>query len=224
MSRTVLLRPKPHDRRDVWNADLLRGCRFDGEWEMPVLQSCDCIPEKLTVFTNAQTKLADGSFIHFYEDDYLFERIWRIPKRYLSLIKAYGGAIAPDFSIYREMPLAQQMHNIFRSRTLGYWWSQNGVKVIPNVRWGDERTYKFCFDGLPKNSVVAIGTHGCVKHTDDRRYFFNGFIEMLDRITPKKIIVYGSASDRIFSPLFSCNTEIIHFESDFSRVHKRKDI
>jgi len=224
MSKTFLLRPKPQDRRDVWNANLIFGCRFDGEYEMPVLKSCDCIPEKLTAFTNAKIKLADNSFIHFYEDDYLFERIWRFPKRYLRLIAAYGGAIAPDFSVYREMPLAQQIYNVFRSRALGYWLSKNGIYVIPNVRWGDERSYKFCYDGLPKNSIVAIGTHGCVKHMDDRRYFFNGLIEMLNRITPKKIIVYGSASDRIIPSLLVCNVEIIHFESDLSRVHKRKGI
>jgi hypothetical protein len=135
----------------------------------------------------------------------------------LPLIQSYGGAIAPDFSVYREMPIWQQMYNISRSRTIGYWWSRNGITVVPNVRWGDARTYDFCFDGLPHDSVVAVGTHGCVKHKDDKRYFMDGFLKMLEVIKPKAILVYGSASDKIILPLFVCNVEIIRFDSDFSR-------
>lgn len=31
--------------------------------------------------------------------------------------------------------------------------AKNGVDVIPNVRWGDERTFAFCFDGIPMEST-----------------------------------------------------------------------
>jgi len=142
----------------------------------------------------------------------------------LPLIKAFGGAIAPDFSLYREMPIVQQMYNVFRSRALGYWWSKNGVQVIPNVRWGDKRSYKFCFDGLPKDSTIAVGTHGCIKRVDDRRFFLDGFMVMLERVEPKAIVVYGSASNKIIPPLFVCNIEIIQFESDFSRSRKMEAV
>jgi hypothetical protein len=196
------------DRRDVWNAWLLHGCQYDGKYEMPLMAACDSVPENLTSFTDAKIERANESYIHFFKDDYKSERVWRTPKHYLPLIKAYGGAIAPDFSVYREMPLAQQMYNVFRSRAIGYWWTQNGIKITPNVRWGDKRTYDFCFDGLPKHSVVAIGTHGCVKHIEDRRYFNDGFLVMLDRIKPTTVIVYGSASNRIFPPIFVCDVTL----------------
>jgi len=224
MAKSALSCLESRDRRDVWNAGLLHGCRFDGEYDIPTLQACNCVPTRLIAFTDASIKKADDAYVHFYEDDYKFERIWRNPKRYLPLIQAYGGAIAPDFSVYREMPLLLQMYNIFRSRSIGYWWARNGINVIPNVRWGNERTYSLCFDGLPKNSIVAIGTHGCVRRIDDRRYFNNSFMEMLDRINPKTVIVYGSASEKLFPPLFVCNIEIICFESEFSRSRKRKAV
>jgi hypothetical protein len=222
MSDLKLLYPKTLDRRDVWNAKLLHWCKFDGKYEMPAIPVCNVVPHKLTAFTEAKTSNGDGSFLHFYMDAYRYERIWRNPMPYLPRVQAYAGAIAPDFSVYREMPLVQQMFNIYRSRVIGYWWSRNGVVVVPNARWGDERTYEFCFDGLPKNSVVAVGTHGCVKHIDDRRHFFNGFMVMLERIQPKAIIIYGSASDKIIPPLFVCKVKIIRFESDFSRLHKKE--
>jgi hypothetical protein len=221
MSKTASLRQKPRNRRDVWNAKLLRGCSFDGKYEMPRLPRCDTKPGKLTAFSNAKSENADGSFLHTYQDDYKFECIWRNPDHYLSLVQSYGGAIAPDFSVYRAMPLALQLYNVYRSRVIGYWWVRKGITVIPNVRWGDERTYDFCFDGLPKNSVVAVGTHGCAKHKDDKRHLCNGFLVMLDRLQPSTVIIYGSASDRIFSPLDVGNVEIVRFESDFSASRKR---
>jgi len=221
MPKTDLLSDISHDRRDVWNAGLLRGCKFEGKYEMPALPACEYIPEKLTSFTDAKIKAADNAFIHYFEDDYKFEQIWKTPKKYLPLKQAYGGAIAPDFSVYREMPLLQQAYNIFRSRVIGYWWAKNDIRVIPSARWGDRRTYDFCFDGLPKKSVIAVGTHGCVKHFDDKRYFVDGFMKMLEVIMPKTVLVYGSTSDKIFPPLFVYGVEIIGYESDFSRSRKR---
>jgi hypothetical protein len=212
------------DIRDVWNASMLRWARYEGELDMPVMPVCDAVPEKITPFPEAISKKADDSFIHFFMDDYKFERIWRMPRRYLSIIKKYGGAIAPDFSVFREMPLIQQAGNIFKGRVLGQWWAKNGVPVIPVARWGDERSLRFCFDGLPKKSVIAIGTHGCTKRKDDRRYFHDGFYALLDRLEPKTIVVYGSASDRLIPPLFTSNVNIVQFESKFSLSRIREAV
>lgn len=54
----------------------------------------------------------------------------------------------PDFSLYREMPLAMQIWNTYWNRTIAYWLQSNGVDIVPNVRWGDERTYRLAFEGL----------------------------------------------------------------------------
>lgn len=51
-----------------------------------------------------------------------------------------NGNNRPDYSLYRDMPLSMQIWNVFRSRALGYMQS-NRVKVVPNVRFSDERTY-----------------------------------------------------------------------------------
>jgi len=217
MNRQETRASKQRDRSDVWNARLLRGCRFEGKYEMPALSACNIMPHSLIKFSDATIKRADASFIHFYENDYKFERIWRNPERYLRGMKSYGGVIAPDFSVYREMPLCQQLYNVYRNRAIGYWLTRNGISVIPNARWGDARTYEFCFDGLPQNSVIAVGTHGCVKHKDDRKYFTDGFLVMLECVKPTKVLVYGSASDKYIPPLLACNIEIVQFDSDFAR-------
>ena len=53
----------------------------------------------------------------------------------------------------------------------------NGIEVIPNVRWNDERTYEFCFDGIEKNKTVAVGTHGCIKRKEDKTFFKIGLAQ-----------------------------------------------
>lgn len=100
--------------------------------------------------------------------------------KYLPLLKRFAGIISPDYSIHREMPLALQIWNTYRNRALSYWMQANGIKIVPNVRWGDERTYSFAFEGIPVHSSVAISTNGCIQDKLDRYYFRKG-LEEIDR-------------------------------------------
>ncbi len=90
-------------------------------------------PIKLVAFSKAISSKEVDSWIHFYEDDNAFERIWNTPNKYLLIIKRFKGVITPDFSVYRDMPLVMQHWNIYRSRAIGYWLQENGVPVIPNI-------------------------------------------------------------------------------------------
>ena len=40
---------------------------------------------------------------------------------------------------------------------------KNGVRVIPNIRPGDERTYELCCTGILKGGTIAVGSHGGIK-------------------------------------------------------------
>ena len=131
------------------------------------------------------------------------------------------GIISPDFSLYRNMPLVMQKWNTYRSRALAYWLQENGIEVIPNVRFNDERTYEFCFDGIEKNKTVAVGTHGCIKRTEDKELFKYGLEEMVKRLSPKTIIVYGATPEYIFQKYKENGIEIIAFESEFSKSRKQ---
>ncbi len=97
----------------------------------------------------------------------------------------------------------------------------NGVEIIPNVRFNDERTYEFCFDGIEKFKTVAVGTHGCIKSRIDRDYFKKGLSELVKRLSPKTILVYGAAPDDIFKKYLDMGINIISFESEFSKSRKQ---
>ena len=160
-------------------------------------------------------------WVVFYEHDIKFERLWNNPKQYLNKLKKFKGIISPDFSLYRNMPLVMQMWNTYRGRALANWFQKNGIEVIPNVRFGDERTFSFCFDGVEENKTVAIGTHGCIKRKEDKIFFEIGLARLVQRLSPKTIVVYGRAPDSIFKPYKDKGINIIAFESEFSKSRKQ---
>lgn len=204
--------------KDVFNAFLVACAIYAGVFEFPVIRACYDIPNRLIAFSKCISCRDYNYWVHFYEDDYLFERLWRNPKKYLPILQRYNGVILPDFSLYRDMPLVMQLWNIYRSRAIGFWLQANGVKVIPNVRYGDRRTYKCCCDGLPRKAVISIGSHGTLKLLADREIFAKGLDIVVKRLQPVAIIVYGSAPESIFQKYIDMGIEIYHFTSDYGNA------
>ena len=89
------------------------------------------------------------------------------------------------------------------------------------MRFNDEHTYEFCFDGIDKYKTIAVGTHGCLKSREDKAYFKAGLQELVKRLSPKTIIVYGFAPDSIFGHYKDIGINIIIFESEFSKSRKQ---
>ena len=211
------------NKYDVFHAFLVENAEFDGYIELPVINTSDELPEKVVTFSKAMSKSWSDfeCWVVFYEHDKEFERLWNNPKQYLDKLKKFKGVISPDFSLYRNMPLVMQMWNTYRGRSLAVWLQNNDVEIIPNVRFGDERTFSFCFDGVEENKTVAVGTHGCIKRKEDRIFFKVGLARMVQRLSPKTIIVYGSVPDNIFKSYKDMGINIISFESEFSKSRKQ---
>ena len=83
---------------------------------------------------------------------------------------------------------------------MGYWLQANGAEVVPNVQWADARSFGFCFDGIPRNSTVAISTNGCIRDKTDRYFFEQGLAELFKRLSPRTVVVYSAMPDEIFAP------------------------
>ena len=84
------------------------------------------------------------------------------------------------------MPM--KIWNIYRSRLIGQYYQSQGIKVIPTLSWAEEETFEFCFEGIEKHSIVAIGMIGCKRSKEE---FMLGYNEMLKRIEPAAIICFG---------------------------------
>ena len=207
--------------KDVFNAFLVKNAEYDGEEEIPFINGTLHIPNKLISFSKCLSSKDYNQWVMFYEDDISFERIWKEPEKYLPILKKYKGVISPDFSLYRDMPLVMQKWNIYRNRAIGCWLEDNQIEVIPNVRFGDERTFPYSVLGIRKNSIISIGTHGLIKVNEDRKYLKQGLEYVIKHIKPPIIVVYGKAPDDVFLKYKEQGIKILQFESEFSLTHKK---
>ena len=176
---------------DYYNLGIVNASHTGGKFDMPTLEPCDYVPEKLLPFNYAKSTPDPAYTLHFFKDDYQFERLWSKPEKYLPLIQSFDAVLTPDFSFYMDMPLPMQQWNEYRRRALGNYWQRNGVNVIPTLSWTDERSYGFCFDGLPKKATLATSTVG-VKSSEDTLAIWNaGMAEAMKRLKPKRLLLYG---------------------------------
>ena len=224
-----------NNRKDCFNASLVDGAFFDGFYDIPTIEQEEImIPKRLISYERIKNCCYEtGDFVHFYIDDYKFDGkagIWNTlkngleNKRGFSLdrLKGATGIITPDYSLYLDMPRAMQIWNVYRNRSIGHYLSSTGHYVIPNIRWTDENSYDYAFAGVKKGSIVAVGTHGCSKSRIDRYLFIKGFLEMIKRLEPKHIVIYGAISKMFASILKLYNISYTHFESDVCTYYKEK--
>ncbi|MDO4939982.1 MAG: DUF4417 domain-containing protein [Lachnospiraceae bacterium] len=206
---------------DVFRAFLVNNATFDSELEIPVINPISEIPKKLIPFSKAIKSHDYNCYVHFYEDDVNFERVWNSPKTYLPILKKFSGVISPDFSLYRDMPLVMQYWNTYRGKALGHWFQENGINVIPNVRYGDRRTFLVSCAGIPKHGIISIGSYGCIKIKKDRLIFEEGLSFVINQLQPSTIIIYGATPESIFKKYKDAGITIIQFDSDYATKHQK---
>lgn len=174
------------------NLHLKKFVNFADGYEMPTLKACNIIPTSLVSFNAALTAKDHNQCVHFFIDDYQFERIWNLPDRYVECLRQFQCVIAPDFSQYTDMPYPQRMWNNYRGKFIGAWLQSQGVTVIPNVTWSLPDSYEYCFDGIPQQSVIAINSTGAPRYGLTRFLWLKGYREALSRLRPLAVIRYGT--------------------------------
>lgn len=180
--------------RNLYNLNTfcLNWLEYEGNWDMPVLKSCFEVPERLFPFDERNKWKPGEGAIHFYCEDCEFESVWLRANQQPhmpAVVQKAGVCLTPDFSLYSDYPLATQIWNIYRARLLGALWQSQGIQVIPSVAWSGEASLEFCFDGLPTGGTVAIATSYWRK--GDEAMFFAGLNELLQRVQPDTLLVYG---------------------------------
>lgn len=206
------LTTKPYHKQNTinqYNLPDYDATRTDGRYNIPTLEFVDHIPSKLQGFNYVLNKPNYSAGVHFFLDDYQFERIWKRPDLYIEKLADFDCVLTPDFSLYTDMPLAMQLWNVYRSRLIGQIMQNWGYTVIPTVSWSIPESYDFCFAGLPKHSTVAISIVG-IKQRKDRLVLWKaGLDTMIEKIAPKRILVYGGEVDYDYKGI-----EVVYFKND----------
>lgn len=134
----------------------------------------------------------EDKVVHFYLDDYQFERVWNNPDRYIPLLSGFKAVFAPDFSMYTDFPKAVQIFNHYRKMWCAAYWQEHGIRVIPTICWSDEESFDWCFEGIPKHSLVCISTIGGFgNHEDNKGAWLAGYEKCLEVLDPSRVILFG---------------------------------
>ncbi|MBQ6018902.1 MAG: DUF4417 domain-containing protein [Clostridia bacterium] len=171
---------------------------FDGvgEYGIPNLYAEQIEAKEFCGFNFARTcDAATNKMLHFFLDDYQFNRIWNKPDLYIDLILRFKCVCTPDFSTYADFPKVIQIYNHYRKHWLGAYWQAHGGCVIPTISWSDRESFSWCFDGEPKGGAVAVSSVGTQDDTVSQHLFMNGYMEMLKRLRPSMIYFYGDVPE-----------------------------
>ena len=171
----------------------------DGKWGLPLVkkQEIDTSDIKLIACsdTKANEREENKKFgVHFFVDDYRFNGIYDHPKRTLEKYSQYKFLLTPDFSTYSDMNPWRQLESVAKNRWVGAYWQSKGLTVVPTISWGLSQSYEFCFDGVERNGIVAVGMIGCKQ---SKIQFMRGYNAMLDKIQPSAIICFGTPFDEM---------------------------
>lgn len=164
-----------------------------GEYGIPVLQPVLMTESAEWISFNAALTATDRRLlgVHFFVDDYVFQRTWNDPRRYALLLSEFKAVMTPDFSLFTDYPVAVQLYNHFRKHLLGAYWQSLGLTVIPSICWSNEASFDWCFDGEPVGGCVAVSSVGTQKSPAARELFMAGYREMMRRLSPSRVIFFG---------------------------------
>ena len=225
------------DHKDVFGAYMMKGAEYDVEhFDIPYVDVMEGIvlPSRLIPYSKInQADPNDNAYVHFYQDDYIFDGTYGIWNALLydnqfkrgfcfDKLKNVKGIICPDYSIYGDMPKDQKIWNVGRSRRIGSYFNRLGIPAIPNVHWLGPESYEYCFAGLRFKSIIAVSTLGCLRSNLNHQLFVSGLIYLVETIQPELVILYGSLTDEIRIILESHRIEYLYFPSEISEAMEAK--
>lgn len=185
-----------------------------GEYDIPQIESIQFNNAEFIGFNYARNaKEPENKAVHFFLDDYQFTRVWTEPDRYIPMLQRFKYVLTPDFSLYTDFPKPLQIYNHYRKHWIGAYWQMYGINVIPTICWSDQKSFEWCFDGEPTQSVVAVSSVGTQNNKEKKQCFLDGYHEMVERLQPTQIIFYGRVPDE-------CKKNIIHIKQFSEKWHE----
>ena len=166
--------------------------RVAGPYDLPILRKCSEVPTELMGFNYVLNTTDRSKGVHFFIDDYQFERVWTDPMTYVMKLTEFPCVLTPDFSLYTDMPMAMKIWNVYRSRLIGQMMQDRGINVIPTIQFAGEETLDWVFEGIEGGGTVATSTVGVMRDPASRKIWTAGMERAIAEIRPKTVLCYGT--------------------------------
>lgn len=176
--------------------------------------------------TNKFPENISESILGFYVDDQRFEVVWNNAVQTVGELmrKGWKAVIEPDFSVWRDDPMAVQLWNRYRSQWVARYWQEAGIKIIPSLNWSDENSIDFCCAGIPIGCELVSLQCRTTKSNLGKKYFVNGLNSTLKVLRPSNIMIYGGITHRSWiEPSLDTDANLIFLDDWASLRQKRRN-
>jgi hypothetical protein len=182
----------------------------------------------LFLWRSCSTAKARGGSLCFFLSDARLEGIWKSPAYYaLSFVRdGVKAAVEIDYSLWRDMTLEEQLHNIRRQKIISRIFQEYNLKIIPCLNWSGPESFAFAFCGIPRYApIVMTECRTASSSPEDRKAFLCGLHAAIQQCQPAILAIYGGQPNRwwIERDLPAGDTQYVFLESwTDSRAKVRK--
>lgn len=213
------------DRKyQVFGTEFCKHAIKSGKYGIPTIKPfTGFLPNEFITISELSSASGRSFGVTCFDYDYILERVWHKPEHYLKTLSLHPCMAEPDFSLKVGDPLAVQIANTFRNRALAFFFQEHGQPLIPAPAWSNAESYEFCFNGYSKGGWVMVSTLGTLKDERSKMFFKDGFIEMLQRISPDAVALYGDVNEELLSwmPKQLTIQHVVHNRLKRARRHGR---
>ena len=95
------------------------------------------------------------------------------------------------------VPLAMWVNrdSVYHSRFITAYWQKCGYQVIPTASWGDANSFKYCFEGLPEHSVIAVCGIGHDQDKSRKTLWHIAVHRLIAEKKPTALVIYGGKQE-----------------------------
>lgn len=142
--------------------------------------------------------------VGFYAFDNYFDSWWDYPDRYVTKVLNSGikYILTPNWSEPTELPRVENLWALYRSRWVGRYCQEAGLKVCPDLEWPhmvddylEEHVIGTLPVGIPLVSMQWQSVKNDVTKEDVARYKSDVRL-ILDKLQPEGVLIYAGANGR----------------------------
>lgn len=172
---------------------------FDGvgEYDIPELKPThfDGNCEFISFNCAANTKDREKKGVHFFIDDYQFNRLWTNIDRYVDMLSQFKYVMTPDFSHTQTSRKLSRYTIITANIGLGRICKKQECRLFLQYHGVRRILLNGALKVRQSDGTVAVSSVGCMNSKAKKELFLAGYEEMVKRLQPKSIIFYGTVPD-----------------------------
>ncbi len=180
-----------------------------GKYDLPYIYCKDVNIDYIALYPNLKEyNKTTGTAVGFYVYDFkfdgkngLFQAIYyddgKGKEKFKQRFRNVKYAIAPDYSLCGDIPVAENIYRIFKSRIVSLWLTDAcDIIVIPNITYANENYFDIMLDGLEDCECVAFSVKGSVDNIIQKELLRKAIKHTVDNLHKlKTIIVYSVSID-----------------------------